>query len=60
VESAEVGGGVLKVVLRDLASGAPAVLALLSDRRVAYDHVASERGGLESVFLSLTGRSLRD
>jgi ABC-2 type transport system ATP-binding protein len=60
VESAEIAGDVLRVVLRDLASGAPAVLTLLREHGVAYDHVASERGGLETVFLSLTGRRLRD
>jgi ABC-2 type transport system ATP-binding protein len=60
VESAEIVGDVLRVVLRDLTSGAPAVLTLLRDQGVAYDHVASERGGLETVFLSLTGRTLRD
>ena len=26
----------------------------------AYDHVVSERGDLETVFLTLTGRKLRD
>ena len=36
------------------------VLNLLRERGVAYDHVVSERGDLETVFLNLTGRSLRD
>jgi ABC-2 type transport system ATP-binding protein len=58
--SAEVVDGVLTVALDDLAAGAPAVLSLLQQRGVAYDHVVSERGDLETVFLTLTGRSLRD
>jgi ABC-2 type transport system ATP-binding protein len=58
--SAEVADGVLTVALDDLAAGAPAVLSLLQQRGVAYDHVVSERGDLETVFLTLTGRTLRD
>jgi linearmycin/streptolysin S transport system ATP-binding protein len=60
VESAEVAGGRLTAVLRDLSTGAPAVLAVLQQRGVAYEHVVSERGDLETVFLTLTGRKLRD
>jgi ABC-2 type transport system ATP-binding protein len=60
VESAQLADGVLAVGLGDLAAGAPAVLGLLQQRGVAYDHVVSERGDLETVFLTLTGRTLRD
>ena len=60
VASAEVADGVLTVALDDLAAGAPGVLSLLQQRGVAYDHVVSERGDLETVFLALTGRTLRD
>jgi ABC-2 type transport system ATP-binding protein len=60
VASAEIAGGTLSVALDDLAAGAPAVLSLLQQRGVAYDHVVSERGDLETVFLTLTGRTLRD
>ena len=60
VASAEVTDGVLTVALDDLAAGAPGVLSLLQQRGVAYDHVVSERGDLETVFLALTGRTLRD
>jgi linearmycin/streptolysin S transport system ATP-binding protein len=60
VASAEVADRILTITLDDLAAGAPAVLALLHQRGVAYDHVVSERGDLETVFLTLTGRSLRD
>jgi ABC-2 type transport system ATP-binding protein len=60
VASAEIADGVLTVALDDLAAGAPGVLALLQQRGIAYDHVVSERGDLETVFLTLTGRTLRD
>ena len=60
VASAEVADGILTVALDDLAAGAPAVLSLLQQRGVAYDHVVSERGDLETVFLTLTGHTLRD
>ncbi len=60
VESAELAGGVLKVGLRNLAGGTPRVLDWLAAEGRGWQHVASERPDLESVFLSLTGRSLRD
>jgi ABC-2 type transport system ATP-binding protein len=60
VKSAEMVDGVLAVGLADLSSGAAEVLGLLLQRGVAYDYVVSERGDLETVFLNLTGRSLRD
>ena len=60
VASVEVADGTLTAALDDLAAGAPAVLSLLQRRGVAYDHVVSERGDLETVFLTLTGRTLRD
>jgi len=53
-------GGVLRAGVADLGRSAPALLAALaaSGRRVS--RVASARPGLEDVFLSLTGRQLRD
>lgn len=60
VESAELRDGVLEVGLHDLSSGAPATLRWLSDNGQRYQHVISERPDLETVFLTLTGRSLRD
>jgi ABC-2 type transport system ATP-binding protein len=60
VAAAEIADGTLSVALDDLAAGAPGVLALLQQRGVPYDHVVSERGDLETVFLTLTGRKLRD
>ena len=60
VESAELREQVLRVGLHSLSTGAPAVLRWLADHGRAYDHVSSERPDLETVFLTLTGRSLRD
>jgi ABC-2 type transport system ATP-binding protein len=53
-------GGRLDVSVADLTAGAPAVLAALAERGIAYTSVVTERPGLEEVFLHLTGRSLRD
>lgn len=60
VESAEVREGVLRVGLHELSSGAPSVLRWLAENGHGYQHVTSERPDLETVFLTLTGRSLRD
>jgi ABC-2 type transport system ATP-binding protein len=60
VQSAELQGGVLKVGLRDLSAGAPKILQWLVEQGHPYRHVVSERADLETVFLTLTGRSLRD
>jgi ABC-2 type transport system ATP-binding protein len=60
VESAELTETVLRVGLHDLTVGAPAVLRWMADHGHAYQHVTSERPDLETVFLTLTGRSLRD
>ena len=60
VVSAELREGVLRVGLHDLSSGAPPVLRWLAENGHRYPHVTSERPDLETVFLTLTGRSLRD
>jgi ABC-2 type transport system ATP-binding protein len=60
VKSAESDAGVLRVGVHNLASGAPRILQWLTDQGHPYQHVVSERPDLETVFLSLTGRSLRD
>jgi ABC-2 type transport system ATP-binding protein len=59
VESAKVENGTLEAGLRDMA-GAAAVLSWLGAHGHAYTHFESDRGDLETVFLTLTGRSLRD
>jgi ABC-2 type transport system ATP-binding protein len=60
VETVELRDSVLSVALKDLSAGAPRVLGWLSENGRPYHHVVSERADLETVFLSLTGRSLRD
>jgi ABC-2 type transport system ATP-binding protein len=60
VTSATVNGERLGVGMTALGPGAPLVLGWLSDHAHAYHHVHSERGDLETVFLALTGKKLRD
>jgi ABC-2 type transport system ATP-binding protein len=60
VTTAEVEGEQLRVTLADLAAGAPVVLGWLVERKLGYSHFASDRPDLEAIFLSLTGRRLRD
>jgi ABC-2 type transport system ATP-binding protein len=60
VANAAVNEGVLRVDMEDLAHTTPRVLTWLSEQRRPFSHVTSERPDLESVFLTLTGRSLRD
>ena len=60
VKSAELQQSTLRVGVHDLSRGAPGVLRWLAENGHSFRHVASEQPNLETVFLSLTGRSLRD
>jgi ABC-2 type transport system ATP-binding protein len=60
VTSAELKQNTLRVGVRDLSRGAPGILSWLSENGHPYQHVSSEQPNLETVFLTLTGRSLRD
>jgi len=60
IASAEVAGESLTIGLESLEAGAPAALKFLEDRGVRFSGVSSGRADLETVFLSLTGRGLRD
>jgi ABC-2 type transport system ATP-binding protein len=60
VQSVEVRGATLRIGVRSLAADTPGVLQWLVDRGHPFQHVSSERASLETVFLTLTGRSLRD
>jgi ABC-2 type transport system ATP-binding protein len=60
VLSAEAEEGRLSVGLSDLTAGAPEILSWLAARGIRTTHLASERADLETIFLALTGRSLRD
>jgi len=60
VDSVEFEGNVLKVGLGDLEATLPGVLAWLRQNGCRYTHVHSRRADLETVFLTLTGRSVRN
>jgi ABC-2 type transport system ATP-binding protein len=60
VKSAELHQSTLRVGVHDLSRGAPLVLRWLAENGHSFRHIASEQPNLETVFLSLTGRSLRD
>lgn len=60
VESASSENHTLRVTVGDLARDTPAVLSWLAARGYRCSHLASQRADLETVFLSLTGRSVRN
>ena len=60
IESAELKQNVLRVGVHNLSRDAPGLLRWLSENGHTYHHVSSEQPDLETVFLTLTGRSLRD
>jgi len=60
VKSAELKQNVLRVGVHDLSRGAPSILGWLSEKGHSYRNLSSEQPNLETVFLTLTGRSLRD
>jgi ABC-2 type transport system ATP-binding protein len=60
VDEVEGQGAVLRIHLRDLIGHSPAVLMWLRDRGYRCTHLASQRADLETVFLTLTGRSVRN
>ncbi|MEY2411461.1 MAG: linearmycin/streptolysin transport system ATP-binding protein [Acidobacteriaceae bacterium] len=60
VQSADLKDGLLRVGVQNLSAETPAVLGWLATHGHSFRHVVSERPDLEAVFLSLTGRSLRD
>ena len=53
-------GSQLRAGVADLGRAAPALLTWLAARGHAVHRISSGRAGLEDVFLSLTGRQLRD
>ena len=59
VTSAQLNGAVLDIGLADTTHAAP-VLCWLSEQGHKLAHFATARTNLEDIFLSLTGRSLRD
>jgi ABC-2 type transport system ATP-binding protein len=59
VQSVELRGVTLRIGMRDLADSS-GILQWLTEHGHPFQHLASERASLETVFLNLTGRSLRD
>ncbi len=60
VQSVDTAPGTVRVVVDDLGATMPAVLQWFTVHGHKYQHVATERATLETVFLTLTGRALRD
>jgi ABC-2 type transport system ATP-binding protein len=60
VQSVELSGNRLSIWLKDLSDGAAGVLGWLSAGGYRIENVSTEKPNLETVFLTLTGRSLRD
>lgn len=60
VQQLQCRGSQLQLGLSDLGQGSAAVLGALAAAGVAPRHISSGRANLEDVFLSLTGRQLRD
>jgi ABC-2 type transport system ATP-binding protein len=60
VRSARLESGEFAVELDEMAGGAVDVLKFLSGKGGKIVHLSSDRPNLESVFLSLTGKQLRD
>ena len=60
VSAADWDGSTLRVTVRDLLESSPRVLVWLREQGYACSHLSSQRADLESVFLALTGRSVRN
>jgi hypothetical protein len=60
VDSAAFESGVLRVRLEDLLEGVARVLAWLHERGYRAAHLSTQHADLETVFLTLTGRSVRN
>jgi ABC-2 type transport system ATP-binding protein len=60
VESVELRGLTVKIGVRDLSADSAGILQWLAERGHPFEHLATERASLETMFLRLTGRNLRD
>ncbi len=60
VVSVEWDGAALRVTVGNLLDDSPAVLVWLRGQGYRCGHIASQRADLETVFLTLTGRSVRN
>jgi len=60
IVSAQLEAAVLTIGLAELGPGSAAALGWLTARGIAIAHAHTERPDLETVFLALTGRTMRD
>jgi ABC-2 type transport system ATP-binding protein len=60
VSAAVWDGSTLQVTVRDLLENSPRVIVWLRERNYRCSHLTSQRADLETVFLSLTGRRVRN
>ena len=60
VQSADLSDGALRIGIGNLAADTPRVLEWLNARGETFTHLVTDRPDLETVFLTLTGRNLRD
>jgi hypothetical protein len=60
IASVTLEAALLTIGLAELGSGSAVALGWLATRRIAVVHASTERADLETVFLALTGRTLRD
>lgn len=60
IRSVDLDRNLLRIGVTAITEAAPRILDWLNGRGVVFEHVSSERANLETVFLTLTGRSLRD
>jgi ABC-2 type transport system ATP-binding protein len=60
VADASLEGALLRITLGDLVRHSPEVFMWLRDHGYRCSHIASQRADLETVFLTLTGRSVRN
>ena len=60
IRAVDLDRNLLRIGVVSITQAAPRILDWLNARPVAFEHVSSERANLETVFLTLTGRSLRD
>ena len=60
VSAADWDGTTLRVTVRDLLESSPRVLVWLREQGYTCSHLSSQRADLETVFLTLTGRSVRN
>ncbi len=60
IRAVDLDRNLLRIGVVSITQAAPRVLDWLNEHGVVFEHVSSERANLETVFLTLTGRNLRD